>query len=824
MRLSVIVGIVNLFFAKGAAMSKLAFHLKLLLGAIAAVSVAIAAMTAVNLIQVDSSLKLLGRTSLKSFGDSMAHMMNMQTRLLQDKASSDLASMLKQVNSMGFPGLNQLMETTLTLTNERDGVRQEVTLPSLELSGKFIPGNATIVNDLQEQLASQVTFFQFHEGAMVRVATTLQTPDGEAANGWTIPADSPISKAVVEQEETYAGVVREPDGFYFAAYMPLKNFSGDAIGALGVGREVVTPEFEQIVASLNIGGKGVGYLFTDDGRLVSHPTMTGDTLTRFPFWEDFQGVEEGYVEYEMAGVRKVAYLKRFDPWRMTYAFAMPLDDMSHGLDKRLGEVGLFLAIGAVLLVSVVMLIIVRSATRPLNELSAFTRAVSDGRYDARIDYAANDVIAMTIDATQDMVKDLKNKLGFSQGVLQGITLPAAVVGVDGAVSWVNPQMLALLGHSGAPEEYVGRPFHQFVRTPNNETLSERALREERQLHATIERTLPGVGERIIDVTSTPFHDMDGVLLGALTVWYDLTDVTSQRRLIEQQNETIAQAATSVDAITQELAQAAAMLNTQVKDALQGAERQHERAAETATAIEQMSATVTQVATNAGEAASKAEGAKRRAQEGAQVVAMVGEVFRNLEAHSGDLEASHRELATLAQNVGSIVSVIQDIADQTNLLALNAAIEAARAGESGRGFAVVADEVRKLAEKTMNATGDVTRVITEIQEGARRNSTVTDTAIRSVMESASLVDSSRESLEAIVTMSQETASQIHQIAAASQEQAGAADAISHAAADIEAISTETTQTMHDSNVAIQELTDLSAKLMRMVQEMRACCKL
>jgi methyl-accepting chemotaxis protein len=192
------------------------------------------------------------------------------------------------------------------------------------------------------------------------------------------------------------------------------------------------------------------------------------------------------------------------------------------------------------------------------------------------------------------------------------------------------------------------------------------------------------------------------------------------------------------------------------------------ATEIAASNEEMAAAVEEMSRQAGEASNKASESGKTAEEGGSVV---GETIAGMQAindSSSKSAASVGDLFKQSEQIGAVISVINDIADQTNLLALNAAIEAARAGEHGRGFAVVADEVRKLAERTTTATEEVSGSIKSIQGKTQEAVEIIKDGQGKAAKGAEHATAAGGHLEQIVGSAKSVASLIEQIAAASHE--------------------------------------------------------
>ncbi|NDY57757.1 hypothetical protein G3N56_13555 [Desulfovibrio sulfodismutans] len=475
---------------------------------------------------------------------------------------------------------------------------------------------------------------------------------------------------------------------------------------------------------------------------------------------------------------------------------------------------------ALILATTLAFLIGRGVTRTITGMVAYARAVADGDLSAQLQAGGSTAeLNLLQEDLGTMVAALKEKLGFVQGILGGITMPCLVVNPEGRITYLNTLLCHFMSKDKSASDYLGTHIRDFF-TGNREiadliltTLAGRTLLTNQGFEGSDTRG----GRFFIKIDAAPIFDLENRALGCFAQFAVLTEVKRQEETLVETNKVICETADQAGAIASEVAAAAAELSLVVEQTGKGMGIQRARTGETATAMQQMNATVLEVAKNASGAAEQAERTMHKAREGADTVHQSVTAIGRVKSQTDILKDRIATLGEQAAGIGRIMNVISDIADQTNLLALNAAIEAARAGEAGRGFAVVADEVRKLAEKTMHATTEVGDSITAIQAGAKEAVSGMDEATLAVAEATRLADHSGVALQEIMELAGHTNDQVRSIAAAAEEQSAASEQIHRAVDEVNHVAEETAQGVDRSMRAVEQLASQAEALDHLIRK-------
>ncbi|WP_135456555.1 methyl-accepting chemotaxis protein [Vibrio echinoideorum] len=278
--------------------------------------------------------------------------------------------------------------------------------------------------------------------------------------------------------------------------------------------------------------------------------------------------------------------------------------------------------------------------------------------------------------------------------------------------------------------------------------------------------------------------------------------------INQMQKSLVDLLGSISSVTHQVQSVTGELSSISQDIVSGASAQADKANLIATAAEELSLTISEVAQQGTSTYEEARRSETSAEDGRNVIVEMVASIEQVSAQMSDMSVQMNTLGSHGEPIGSVIKVIEDIAGQTNLLALNAAIEAARAGEFGRGFAVVADEVRALAERTTKATQEVSGIIQSIQSGTQEAVTYTQDNCRLVEIGVEQSSGAVSALEAIVSGAANVQSMVNSIATAAEEQTAVTKEI---AADITAISDISEQSLQLATRSSENTSGLNAKV-------------
>ncbi|THF63843.1 methyl-accepting chemotaxis protein [Pseudothauera nasutitermitis] len=346
-----------------------------------------------------------------------------------------------------------------------------------------------------------------------------------------------------------------------------------------------------------------------------------------------------------------------------------------------------------------------------------------------------------------------------------------------------------------------------AKTYNDDLGARRAESERQRLHAEGERNQ--TQQAILRLMNEMGDLADGDLTIRATVSEDITGAIadSVNYTIEELSvlvRRINDAATRVTAATQSAQQTSSEL-------LAATEKQAEELKSAGSTVEQMAQSMTESSARALQSAQVARRSLDSARKGADAVENTIRGMNDIREKIQETSKRIKRLGESSQEIGEIVELISDITEQTNVLALNAAIQAASAGEAGRGFTVVAEEVQRLAERSAEATKQISAIVKTIQTDTQDAVGAMENATRDVVEGAQLSDAAGQALSEIGQVSMETARLIEQISTDTQRQAATATSVAQAMKGILGITEQTTRGTQQTAVSIGQLADLAVEL-------------
>ncbi|GAO01586.1 methyl-accepting chemotaxis protein [Anaeromyxobacter sp. PSR-1] len=442
------------------------------------------------------------------------------------------------------------------------------------------------------------------------------------------------------------------------------------------------------------------------------------------------------------------------------------------LDAQAGRAGWYifalLVGGGMVLAGLVYVFVSRLVLRPLDEMSAVARRVSDCDLTARSAQLGPDELGTLAESLNRIGENLAATLSRVQNVTGGVaTVIDRISRTGSAVS------------SGAG------------------TVSARVVDTSSSMSQMIS-SLKGIADNVEVLAQSAEESSSSILEMAAT------------------NDEVAENIQALAASVEETTAAIEQMTYSIKEVAKNIEDLSATTEETSSSMNEMDVSISQVESNANETARLSEQAQRDAESGAEALSRTLLGIDKIKESSKEAASVIEALGAKIAAIGNILNVIDDVAEQTNLLALNAAILAAQSGEHGKGFAVVADEIKDLAERTGASTKEISELIRAVQDQSRNAIQAMDRGVRNVEEGVRLGQETETALKKIQESSQKSTQMVKAIARATLEQARGSKQVTMAINRI-------AETVQQIASATAEQARGSEQIMKSAEKMKAITK-
>ncbi len=454
-------------------------------------------------------------------------------------------------------------------------------------------------------------------------------------------------------------------------------------------------------------------------------------------------------------------------------------------------------------------------TAPIKALVRYASSVAKNEKQPPLNIKSNDEFGLLATTLQGMVEKLTEQSHWYNAVLNALPINVSVTDMDR--NWIFVNESAMKGTGKQLDDIIGLPCHS--RGGNLCNTPDCGITRLEQGQSEAINIMPN--GTVMQMRLSYLLDRKEKKIGHVEVGLDITEQTRIKKEAEIATENVRHALVQqIESVLLRLDRAAQELFESVKTTEGVAHTTANNMLNATTAINEMNQTIQDVAQNASRAALDASETQTHAQDGYHIMQHIVSEILGVQTSSDSLKEDMEKLSQHANNIGTILNIIRDIADQTNLLALNAAIEAARAGEAGRGFAVVADEVRKLAEKSMDATKEVESAILVIQNRTIESSKAMDTTANAIQNATDKVKNAGNTLSNIVQLSVSTADGASVIATAAEEQAATTANISQTVSESNQLVQHLAASMETASQTVQEVSEQASTLREILANMKS----
>jgi PAS domain S-box-containing protein len=765
----------------------------------------------------------------------------------------------------------------------------EIEGSKITYGGQVINDNFQVVDSIEKDMGSKATVFQKIGSQAIRVSTNVVGADGKRAIGTPV-SDAVYDAVINKGQTFYgtADVVgKKYVTVYEPIKNSRGDIIG--ILFVGVPEDTVYGPLKKEIANTKIGKSGYLYVMDSKGNLIVHPTAQGSNLGDLDFVKTMIANKDKVTStserlaYVYEGKNAVAYYTYFGPTDWIIASRIDPSDFSGPVDNLRNWIVLILviSIGAG---SFIALRFGNSIARRMGDLVVLGRKVMVGDFagaaqeidkNERMVTGGDEIgevseaftgVVNNIQAFSDeittissaavegkltargdagrfkggyatMIQGLNSTINAVVGHLDAIPVPAFIIDKEFTILYANKASATMADVS--PDSMLGKKCYDFFKTPDCRTqnCASGQCMSSGRIVTSETQAFPKGRKFDISYSGVPILDSTGKAIGSMEFFTDLTEIREAARLaqkkiddalafISSQMGKIQNGTEQANANVEEVSAGAGQVAKNATAVSVNVDKSLESIMQVQKAMEDLSRTIQDVATQAEATAKVVHDTSNFSNEGMGLARMTEQGMQGITKSSNDVNQIILEIKGQMDKISEIVNLITDLANQTNLLALNAAIEAARAGDAGRGFAVVASEVKSLAVESRSSAERISGMIESLQNQTNQAVDAVSAANNGVKEGSEALKNTIASFSRIADSIDQIARNVGNVASATEEQAASVEEITASVNEVNGLiqntareSTDAAAASEESSAAIEQISKVIGNVSIVVEDVK-----